>query len=117
MQDADLGITVAAKGFSFRDGIWYKKATIRNSQLEAPVRFLLKASDVPVDDPCIYVMFDINGDILYQLKLEVQLVKTLERIGKFRYEPVQLDLDLLAGQAGAIQESLGLMKNVCKYAT
>lgn len=102
--NADLGITVIPKGFSFRSGDseWYKVARFRGGRLEKPVRFLLRAIEeedadkapgvemtaeqsLPVLRTGFQIIFEMNGITLYHFPLAVRLVRSIAEVE----EPVQ----------------------------
>jgi hypothetical protein len=91
-QDLDLGISVTPKGFSFRDNRWYQVAEFRDGELKEPIRFFLKASNQESSDAGFYISFDVDGYILYQFHLSVELVRSVESGGKS--SPLRQDLNL-----------------------
>lgn len=118
--DADLGISVIPKGFSFRDADadWYKVASFRGGNLKEPVRFLLRARDeeqkksaqaedaaddpnsLPVLKTGFHIIFDMNGVKLYDFPIPVRLVRSLDEVGEAATRrPLMLDLDKCVRQA------------------
>ncbi len=91
-----LGISIIAKGFTIRDGKWHQTARFQNGALAEPVRFQLKAAELPVEDAGIHVIFDKAGAVLYEFHLAVQLVEAFEiaDISKLAALPTpEMDLD------------------------
>jgi hypothetical protein len=92
-QDLDLGIAITAKGFTFRDETWHRVASFYQGKLKNPIRFLLRAGRKEVDDPGFYVTLDVQGYVLYQFHLGVELVASTEGL-KARHFRREIDLDL-----------------------
>jgi Leucine-rich repeat (LRR) protein len=94
LESADLGITLIPRGFTFRDGSFFKIAKFRQKKLEEPIRFLLQANAKPVPDANLYFCFDRGGIILYEFNLAVAVVMSLDTAPSAAQGlPLNLDLD------------------------
>jgi hypothetical protein len=92
-QDLDLGIAITAKGFTFRDETWHRVASFHQGKLKNPIRFLLKAGRKEIDDAGFYVTLDVQGYVIYQFHLGVELVASTENL-KPKHFRREIDLDL-----------------------
>jgi len=120
LTDANLGITVIPKGFTFReeDSDWYKVARFRRGRLEKTVSFKLRAIDeaaaemvgdpevvaedaLPILKTGFQIIFEINGVTLYNFPLAVRLVASIaaDKATKTTRPPLVLDLDKSAQRA------------------
>lgn len=96
-EDATLGIVVVPKGFEFRNGVWFQKATFKSGKLADSVEFKLRAADTTIENAGLHIVFDRNGYVLYEFYLPVQLVTSFDSAAQAR-PPVVLDLDELNEQ-------------------
>lgn len=92
--EAELGVTVIATGFTFRDGVWHRVAKFRGGALVEPVRFYLRAADEVVDGPGFFVTLSLYESVLYQLPIRVRLARSLDAAAPREIAGWALDLDL-----------------------
>jgi chaperonin GroEL len=92
-QDLDLGIAITAKGFTFRDETWHRVASFYQGKLKNPIRFLLRAGRKEIDDAGFYVTLDVQGYVIYQFHLGVELVASTEGL-KPKHFRREIDLEL-----------------------
>jgi len=92
-QDLDLGIAITPKGFTFRDETWHRVASFYQGKLKNPIRFLLRAGRKEIDDAGFYITLDVQGYVIYQFHLGVELVASTEGL-KPKHSWREIDLDL-----------------------
>jgi chaperonin GroEL len=92
-QDLDLGIAITPKGFTFRDETWHRVASFYHGKLKTPIRFRLKAGRKQIDDAGFYITLDVQGYVIYQFHLGVELVTSTEGL-KPKHFKREIDLDL-----------------------
>lgn len=97
-EDANIGISVSAIGFVLKDQIWFRMVRFLRGALAEPAIFTFIAAAQPVSEPCFYITLDVRGCILYQFKLDVELVDEKPRRAQFYFLNDSLDLDLDAVQ-------------------
>lgn len=90
-----LGVTIIPKGFTIRDGVWRQTAQFSNGQLDAPLRFQLKAANEPIEDSGVHIIFDKAGAVLYEFHLAIALVTELRPAASIGIATPELNLDEL----------------------
>ncbi|HEY6801948.1 MAG TPA: chaperonin GroEL [Pyrinomonadaceae bacterium] len=108
-EDLDLGISITPKGFIFRDDTWHRIASFRQGKLQKSIRFLLQAGRKRSDDAGFYVTFDVQGYVIYQFHLSVELVTSTAGLqaGSFK-RTIDLDLGQLLVEKKTAAEALGI---------
>lgn len=121
--DAEFGVSVMPKGFTFRDRHWHKVARFRGGKFVKKLRFRLKAAEAdkiaendcdPCDDSSssemkagFYISFGFSQRIQLFVALPVLLVHSLKEVADAQHTHRRLEIDLdrhfkIAEEANAI---------------
>jgi hypothetical protein len=99
-QSGLLDLTIIPHGFLIRDRVCSKTASFRESRLEKPVVFCLKAHEQPLENSGLLVLFRVHGCLLYECYLNISLVTTLPRLEAQRqWNPIDINLDEILEEA------------------
>lgn len=92
-RSGSLDLTIIPHGFLVRDGVWTRTAQFEEGRLKEAVRFGLRSDDESRRNSGVLVLFRVNGALIYEYFLRIQLVAAISLSAIPKLKPIDINLD------------------------